>query len=549
MARLDRLGPIAREVAQIGAVIGREFGFDLIELVAQRPVADLETGLDRLTEAGLLFCRGVAKQSSYLFKHVLVRDTAYSTLLRRRRRELHLRVAAVIAERFPQLAQTHPELVAQHYTEADCKEQATAYWYEAGRQANARFAIREAVAHFTKGIQLLAALPENQARDRRELEFQLALLVPLIAMYGFGSDQVEGCAGRAKDLGDRCGDAQRRFVARRFVWNSCLLRRPLPQTVALARSLMDFAREDNDTARLAIAHRALGYSTHITGAQPDADELLATGASLADSVSEAAFAVYGEDPGVICRAYRGQVRCLRGFLDDAARLADTAVTHARTRNSPFILAWSLIVAAQTHLFRRDASASEQAAQQAITLSREHQLPQWMAFGQQCLGWVLCQQGDWHRGIELQREALDSLHATGSLLHTTRFRLHLAESFLAIGEVEQSRVYLNAAFAHLQTYREAYLAAELHLAKIKMLKAEGAPDDALKQPIQMGLDVARSQGARLLELRLAVWVARLWRGQGRPVEARNLLAPIYGRFTEGFDAPDLKEAKALLDELI
>ena len=309
----------------------------------------------------------------------------------------------------------------------------------------------------------------------------------------------------------------------------------------------DFAREDNDTARLAIAHRALGYSTHITGAQPDADELLATGASLADSVSEAAFAVYGEDPGVICRAYRGQVRCLRGFLDDAARLADTAVTYARTRSSPFILAWSLIVAAQTHLFRRDASASEEAAQQAITLSREHQLPQWMAFGQQCLGCVLCQQGDWHRGIALQREALDSLHSTGSLLHTTRFRLHLAESFLAIGEVEQSRVYLNAAFAHLRTYREAYLAAELHLAKLKMLKAEGAPDDALKQPIQMGLDVARSQGARLLELRLAVWVARLWRDHDRLVEARNLLAGVYGWFTEGFGTADLKDAKALLDE--
>src|SRR5262249_11721338 len=156
----------------------------------------------------------------------------------------------------------------------------------------------------------------------------------------------------------------------------------------------------------------------------------------------------------------------------------------------------------------------------------------------CLGWVLCQQGNCHKGIELQRKALDSLHATGSLLHTTRFRLHLAESFLAIGEVEQSRVYLNAAIAHLQTYRGAYLAAELHLEKLKMLKSEGAPDDALKQPIQMGLDVARSQGARLLELRLAVWVARLSRGQGRPVEARNLLAPIYGRFTEGFDAPDL-----------
>ena len=311
---------------------------------------------------------------------------------------------------------------------------------------------------------------------------------------------------------------------------------------------MDFAREDNDAARLAIAHRALGYSTYITGVLPDADALLATGASLADNVSDVAFAVYAEHPGVICRAYRGQVRCLRGFLDDAGRLADTAVTQARTHHTPFTLAWSLIIAALTHLFRRDTSASERAAQEAITRSREHQLPQWMALGQACLGRVLCQQGDWHRGIELQTEALDSLPAAGSLLHTTRLRLYLAESFLAIGEVKQSRLQLNAAFAHFRTHREAYLASELHRVKLKMLKAEGAPDDALKQLVQMGLDVARSQGARLLELRLAVWAAGLWRDQGQHDQARRLLAPIYGWFTEGFDTPDLKEAKALLDEL-
>jgi class 3 adenylate cyclase len=548
LARLDRLGPIAREVAQVGAVLGREFSYALIRQVAGRGDTELRAALDHLTQSGLVSYRETGPAGSYLFKHALVRDTAYGTLLRGRRRELNARVAAVIVERFPQLAQSQPELVAHYYTEGDHKEQAAEYWYQAGQQANARFAMREAVAHFTKGLELLAALPDGEARDRRELELQLALVVSLVAMHGFGSEKVEVCAKRAKDLSDRCGDAHSRFAAYRFVWNSCLLRRPLAQTVALARTLMDLAREDNHPARLAIAHRALGRSTHIAGMQTDADELLATGATLADSVADAEFTAYSEHPGIICRAYRGQLRCLRGFLDDAARLAETAVERARTVYSPFILAWSLIIAAQTHLFRRDACTAERAAREAIALSREHRLPQWMAFGQQCLGRVLCQQGDWRGGIELQREAMDSLHAAGSLLHTTRLRLHLAESFLAIGDVDQTRLHLNAAFGHLQTHGEAHLASEIHLVKLKLLKAEGAPYEALNPPIQMGLDIARRQGAHLLELRLASWIAGMWRDLGMPQEARDLLAPVYSWFTEGFDTPDLKEAKALLDEL-
>jgi hypothetical protein len=335
MARLDRLGPVAREVAQIGAVLGREFSYALIQQVAGRRDAELQAALDRLTQSGLVSYRETGLAASYLFKHALVRDTAYGTLLRGRRRELHARVAAIIVERFHELAQAQPALVAHHYTEADDKERAAEYWYRAGQQANARFAIREAVTHFTKGMELLAALPGSEVRDRRELEFQLALVVPLIAMHGFGSDEVQVCAKRAKDLSDRCGDARSRFAAYRFVWNSCLLRRPLTQTVALAQMLMDLARDDNDTARLAIAHRALGYSRHITGMQAHADELLATGAALADRVADAGFTAYGEHPGIVCRAYRGQLRCLRGFLDDAARLTETAIGRARAHQSPF----------------------------------------------------------------------------------------------------------------------------------------------------------------------------------------------------------------------
>jgi predicted ATPase len=239
---------------------------------------------------------------------------------------------------------------------------------------------------------------------------------------------------------------------------------------------------------------------------------------------------------------------MMGFLDDGGRLAEAAIQHARTRNSPVSLAWALISAAFSTLFRRDMLATKQVCSEAITLSQEHRLPQWMAFARQSLGWAMCCEGEPQVGIEFQEEAMCSLHSTGSVLHTTRFRLHLAESFLRLGQIDQARAHLNAGFAHLESHGETYLAPELYRVSLLLLSAEGAPDDLVERPGTMGLEIARSHGAHLFELRLATCLSRLWRDQGKRTEARDLLAPIYGWFTEGFDTPDLKEAKALLEEL-
>jgi class 3 adenylate cyclase len=549
MARLDRLGPAAKEIAQAGAAIGREFSYEVLALVVEESNADLAAALGRLIDAGLVSCRGVPPQATFLFKHALVRDAAYGTLLRGRRQRLHASIAAVVERRFPEMAHSHAELLAHHYTEADKKELAITYWLRAGQQATGTFAMKEAIAHFTKGTSLLATLPEDRVRDEREIDFQLALAVPLIATYGYGSAEVEVCARRANELSDRLGDHAGRFAVCRLVWNSSLLRRPVPQSLILAHQLMTLARDHNDTARLAIAHRALGYSRHIAGAQADADVLLTTGVALADSVPDAAFAVYGEHPGMVCRSYRGVTRCLMGYLDDAVRLARAAIHHARTRNNPVSLAWALISAASTYVWLvGDASAAEHAATEAIALSREHGLTQWMAFARQSLGRSMCQRGDLRAGTELQAEAIQPLLAAGSLLHTTRFQLQLAESLLELGNLDQARSRLDLGFTHLTTHGETYAAADLHRVQVMLLQAEGAPDDLIHQVAMTGIDTARGHGARLLELRLTTCLARLWRDQGRRTEARDLLAPVYGWFTEGFDTVDLKQAKALLDEL-
>jgi class 3 adenylate cyclase len=548
MARLDRLGAAAKDVAQIGAAIGREFSYELVVAVVQSSDADLQSALRRLSDAGLVFCRGAPPQATYLFKHALVRDAAYGMLLRSRRQQLHACIAATVETRFPEKARSQAELLAHHYTEANEKDLAVSYWLKAGRQATTKFAMKEAIAHFTKGISLVATLPEDRGRDEREIDFQLALAVPLIATYGYGSAEVEVCARRAKELSDRLGDHASGFAVCRVVWNSSLLRRPVPQSLGLAQQLMTLVRDHDDAARLAIAHRALGYTTHIAGAQADADALLATGAALADSVPDAAFAVYGEHPGMVCRGYRGQIRCLMGHLDDGARLTQAAIHHARVRNNPVSLAWALIIAAANYLWLRDAFATERVAAEAIALSREHRLPQWMAFAKQTLGRLMCQQGDARAGIALQEEGMHRLHAAGSLLHTTRFRLHLAESFLEVGKLDQARSHLDAGFAHLKTHGEKFMAPELYRVQAMLLHVEGAPDELVHQTAMTGVETARSYRARLLELRLMTCLARLWRDEGKRTEARDLLAPVYGWFTEGFDTPDLREAKALLEEL-
>jgi tetratricopeptide (TPR) repeat protein len=548
MARLDRIGAAAKEVAQIGAVLGREFSYELIQPVAERRETELQAALARLAEAGLLFCRGTPPHASYVFKHALVQDAAYSTLLRSRRQHLHARIAIVVAEQFPQLAQSQPALLAHHYSEAGDKERAAAYWYQAGLQANARFATREAVAHFTKGIGLLASLPEGDTRDKRELEFQLAFAVPLIALHGFGSEQVEACATRARELIDKGVDDRTRFLAYRFVWNSSLMRRPVPQAIALARTLMDLAQGGNDAAQLAIAHRALGFSIQIAGRLAEADKLLSNGIALSDGVPDGQFAAYGEHPGMVCRAYRAQTCCLMGFPDHAARLTEAAVEHARSRNSPFSLAWSLIVAAQTHIFRREPALAERAAREAIAVSQEHRLPQWMAFARNSLGRAFCYRGEPSEGVALQEEGMRSLHGIGSVFQTVLFRLQLAESLFELGELDRAESHLDSAFAHLKAHGEMWLAPEVHRVRLMLLRAQAAPDEVLRHPIGIGLDLARSQGARLLEIRFAACVARLWRDRGEKDRARALLDPVYGWFTEGFDTADLKEAKALLDEL-
>jgi class 3 adenylate cyclase len=548
MARLDGLGPSAKETAQMAAALGREFSYELLAAITQGNEPVLQGSLDRLVGAGLVFQRGTPPQATYSFKHALVQDAAYDTLLRTQRQSLHRRIAAKLQERLAEKTESQPELLARHLTEAGVTDEAIASWSKAGQQAVGRFANKEAEAHLTKAIELLQTLPESRSRNEQEVELRLALGVTLIRLHGAGSAEVETCAKRSRELSDGLNNPSTRFAAFRLMWQSCIMRQPVPRAIGLARELMALAREGHDNARLAVAHRALAFSLQMAGNHSEADPLLAECVRLADNVPDAAFSAYGEHPGMIGRLYGGQARCLIGFLEQGTRLGDAAVEHARARHNPQNLAWALMVSGSIRNLLRETVGAERYCRESIEVAREHRLAQWLAMAQAGLGKALCSRGDPQAGIRLQEEGIRSLHAAGSMVMTTRFRLYLAESFLNLGELERARVEVEAGHAHRETYREGYHAAELDSVEAELLRAEGAPSQTVAAQLNKAISTAHSQGARLFELRAATSLARLWRDEGRGAEAHALLAPLYGWFTEGFAFPDLQEAKALLDEL-
>jgi hypothetical protein len=359
--------------------------------------------LETLVASELAFRRGTAPDAVYTFKHALVRDAAYSTLLPSQRQDLHACIGRALEDQFPEIVDTQPEILAHHLTQAGLADQAIGWWRRAGLRSVGRSAHAEASAHFECALDLLGKLPANSQRDALELDLTLDLAVTLTAIHGFGSLRVEQCALKAMALSDRLSEAPGRFAAHRLAWNSCLMRQPVPRTVSLARNLIALAGEDGTPAKLAVAHRALGYSSLMAGEYSVAGDLLARGAAIADTISDSEFSVYGEHPGMVCRAYGGQARIISGFPASGIRLLEAAIAHARHRGSAHSLAWAVGAAAHTSQIQHEPAATVRFASETIEVARDHHLPQWLAIGERCLGWAMHQLGDASAGMELVRQ--------------------------------------------------------------------------------------------------------------------------------------------------
>ncbi len=549
MARLDRL-PNIREVAQLGSVLGREFLYEMVQAIASIEETTLQNGLDQLVAAELLYQRGRPPRAKYVFKHALVQDAAYQSLLKRKRQHYHGQVAELLESRFPEIVQTQHELVAHHLTEAGLIERAIAHWREAGLQAAGRSANAEAIGHLTKAVDLIASLDASGRRDKIELDLRADLVAPLVAAKGYSSLELEETFVRALQLGRELGATHQLFPLLYGRWVFHMTTGKLRDALAFGEEFLRLAEAEAGDDLGIMGHRVFGVSLLITGRPKQAKvELERALASYNPERHRALAHVYGQDVLVAILCYLAISSWCLGYpdraLDEATRALTQAdhVGHANTEGYARAQT-ALVFALAGHL------ASVQENVDGMTaLFAEHPLPVWEAVAKVFHGFLLLRQGHHRQALATFEQGFVDLDLIQLNYWRPIFISWQAETYAALGETDRALTSIDRALALVKRSGESWAEAELFRIKGEILCTDDAPGAAEAEVcFRKAIEIARHQQARSLELRAATSLAHLWQTEGKAVEARELLAPIYDWFTEGFDAPDLKEAKALLDEL-
>ena len=548
MARLDRLGPEAKEVAQIAAAIGREFSHQLLAPIASRGENDLSVALGRLGDAGLVFCRGTPPAATYLFKHALVRDAAYASLLRRRREELHARIAVVLQSDFLEIVEGQPELLAQHFTEAGLADEAVAYWQRAGERAVARSANLEAIAFLKRGLEILRELPESDDRDQVELMLQTALISPSFATQGWAGAGVEEAATRARELTRQIAvETPAHFHALMGIYFYVQVRGEPRRSLEIAQDALACAERSGDSILLGIAHWLSGNAQWWLADLAVARSHLEKGVAFYEAQRDhAETARQGFDNGVACHAFLGRVLWHLGFPDQGLVHAEAAVGVSRAVAHPYSESWALSWAAALYQLRGEAEPCHERAEAALTIANEQVIPFFGAHGMVLGGWALAKQGRTEEGLARLRSGIDAYRAIGAKIEEIHWLALLVEICRETGRTEEALSTLRQAFAVTEETGIRCFEAELYRLEGELrLRLD---DEQSQACFHHALEIARAQGAKSFELRAALSLARFWCDQGKRDKAHDLLAPVYGWFIEGFDTSDLKEAKALLDQL-
>ncbi len=487
-------------------------------------------------------------------KHALVRDAAYGSLLRRRREQLHARIASVLEADFADAVAAEPELLARHLTEAGLLEKAVRYWQRAGERATERSANLEAIAHLKRGIEILGRLPESAGRDEQELLLQAALIAPSIANEGYASAEAGRAASRAVELGGPVGadsSAQPQAVwARGWLANVDLHRGKLSTGPALAEAL-GLAERLGDPLVLSYLHFFMGLLHRFLGDLAAARRHFEEGLALYDPERDRAEAArYGfVDSGTACHSHLGWVLWHQGYPDEALRHAEEAIAAARAASHPLSEAWALCRAAEVHQLRSEVALCRELAEAALALATEQVLPYWAAISTVLSGWALVKQGQAQEGLARLRAGFGAYRATGAKVYEPAWLGLLAEACVAAGRIEEGLAAVGEALAVVEETAARVYQAELNRLEGELRLASNEPDEgAAEASFRKAIAIARGQGAKSFELRAASSLARLLARQGKREEAHDLLAPVYAWFTEGFDTADLKAAKALLDAL-
>jgi class 3 adenylate cyclase/predicted ATPase len=549
MARLDRLES-GRALAQLASVLGREFSQEMLAAVSADDLETVQRDLDRLLRAELLLRKANGHETLLTFKHALIQETAYKSLLKGTREKFHRQIAERLSERFPALAETRPELLALHWSEAHLPSQAVDYWLKAGRLAGGRSGNLEAIDHLTRGLAALETLPHDLARDVRELDLLTTLAPALIALKTYAAPEVERAYERARKLSSAIGQTPQLFLSLWGLFTFYLVRGKLQTCLELGHQMLRLGESCGDQGIVLGARVALGTALFYRASFAEARAYLEDAIALDFPGRDRSFAfVTGQDVGLVGRLYCGLVLWFMGFPDQALKHSQSALAIARAMSHPFSLAFALHFDCLLRQFRGDRATVREQAQELVKICSEQGFVWWLVCGFAQGAWAQVPEGD-ASVLEVMRKNRQGLVAFGAVNGQTQFLCFEADSFLHFERLADARVALSEAFGWVRDAGETHCEPEVIRLEGELLLAESKDKGRVEaeKRFRRALELARQQGSRGMELRAACSLARLLEKSDRAVEARETLRPLVEWFTEGFETSDLSEAKTLLDSL-
>jgi class 3 adenylate cyclase/predicted ATPase len=548
MARLDRLRT-GKLIAQIGALIGREFSYELLSAVAPVTKAEMDRALDSLQRSGLTFARGRAAGAVYAFKHALVQDIARDSLLKSARQELHGKIACALEDRFSESARAHPELLAHHYTEAAQFEAAVEYWKQAGDSAAQRSANVEAINHLEKGLRLLESCPYGPERERQALELYATLGRVLIAVKGYASPEVEHAFARTHELFARVADSSQKFVVLRGECQLLVVQAKYEAAHARANELGALADAERNSGYRLDAHLMTGLVCLYQGRFREARQHLQACVSMYDAQEHLPHAVrQGVDIGSASLAYYARTLWFLGHPDLALKRSTEAVEMARTPTIPLGIAQASGMLALVHHVRGDLVATKEWVDRTVRYAQDQGHVYWVALGGILDSWLRAHEGKSSEAAQEISRSIARYQDTGARLGLSWFLLLLAEAHQNLGQIGEALEALDNALRHIDETGEMYYAAEAHRKKGELLLAHSGAQARAEACFLQSLEIAREQHAKAWELRAAISLARLWSAQGKGAAPLRLLAAAHADFGEGHATADLREAKVLLEAL-
>ena len=540
MARLDQLAPV-KTVAQIAAVIGRDFSFELLKATAPFRESEVQSAIDRLLSSDLVFQSGHLGGPSFSFKHALLRDEAYASILHDQRRKLHGTIAEVLCRDFPEIAATSAEVVAQHYAEAGKAKLAIDYWMDAARRASSRSAFVEAGTHLQMALKRLVDLPADAERDNLELHLQQSLGNAFAAAKGFAAAETVEAYRRALELCSSAQSSAQRFAALNGIIAFHITRGDFEQSRRLAEDLLSLADQQDDPMPKLMGHRALGQALFLMGELAPARDHLGNSLKLYDA------AHHGPLAPLFSQTYLALASTLLGEIDRGLASGQAAVQLAEQLQHPHSLCNALAFRAGAHVLCGDPKAAYPVAERTVALASEHAFPLWLAGGRMLRGWASCNLGNVEEGLPELRRSVRALEATGALIWVQFARYLLAQAFAKAEQLTDAMKLVDQSLQTVATTSGRWYEAELHRLKGDLLVGTGGSPAAAEACYQKAMAVAVRQGARLWQLRAANALAGLWCAQGRIPDVHALLAPLAASFDEKIMIPDLQRAKALLAE--